>query len=87
MENQCSQEDQDSCECPCHPGSGAGGCSGCANMHGNNKMGSMDPFEMVRAMWQKASFTAYSELMIEKLKKRIEAANGPVMDKVKIEMD
>ena len=33
-------------------------------------------------MWYKASFKAYSELMIEKLKKRIESANGPVMDKV-----
>ena len=44
-------------------------------------MGSRDPFEMVMHMWYKASFKAYSELMIEKLKKRIEAANGPVMDK------
>jgi hypothetical protein len=51
-------------------------------MHGSSKMGSIDPFEMVMAMWYKASFKAYSELMIEKLKKRIEAANGPVMDKV-----
>ena len=42
----------------------------------------MDPFEMVMAMWHKASFEAYSELMIEKLKKRIETANGPVMDKI-----
>lgn len=82
MENQCSQENDDSCECPCHPGSGEGGCGGCAHMHGSSKMGSMDPFEMVMAMWYKASFKAYSELMIEKLKKRIEAANGPVMDKV-----
>lgn len=51
-------------------------------MHGSGKMESMDPFEMVMAMWHKASFEAYSELMIEKLKKRIEAANGPVMDKI-----
>ena len=51
-------------------------------MHGSSKMGSMDPFEMVMGMWYKASFRAYSELMVEKLKKRIEAANGPVMDKV-----
>ena len=51
-------------------------------MHGSGKMGSMDPFEMVMVMWHKASFAAYSELMVEKLKKRIEAANGPVMDKV-----
>ena len=82
MENQCSQENHGSCECPCHPGSGAGGCSGCAPMHGHGKMGSMDAFEFVMGMWHKASFTAYSELMIEKLKKRIEAVNGPVMDKV-----
>jgi hypothetical protein len=51
-------------------------------MHGSGKMESMDPFEMVMAMWHKASFEAYSELMVEKLKKRIEAANAPVMDKV-----
>jgi hypothetical protein len=51
-------------------------------MHGGGKMGSMDPYEMVMAMWHKASFEAYSELMVEKLKKRIEVANGPVMDKV-----
>ncbi len=45
-------------------------------------MGSKDRFEMVMHMWHRASFAAYSELMIEKLKKRIEAANGPTMDKV-----
>ena len=82
MENQSSRENDDSCGCSCHPGSGAGGCSGCGCMHGSGKMESMDPFEMVMAMWHKASFAAYSELMVEKLKKRIEAANGPVMDKV-----
>ena len=38
--------------------------------------------EMVMGMCYKASFAAYSELMVEKLKKRIEAANGSVMDKV-----
>jgi hypothetical protein len=46
-------------------------------MHGGDKMGSMDPFEMLMAMWHKASFEAYSELMVEKLKKKIEVANGP----------
>ena len=45
-------------------------------------MGSQDPFEMAMQMWHRASFAAYSELMIEKLKKRIEAATGPTMDKV-----
>jgi hypothetical protein len=59
-----------------------GGCSGCAHIHGSDKMGHIDPFEMVMMMWYKASFRAYSELMIEKLKKRIEATNGPVVDKV-----
>lgn len=58
------------------------GCLGCAHRHGGFKMGSMDPFEMVMPMWYKASFAAYSQLMIEKMKKRIEAAHGPVMDKV-----
>jgi hypothetical protein len=82
MENQFSHGYDDSCGCSCHPGSGTGGCSGCGHMHGSGKMESMDPFEMVMAMWHKASFEAYSELMIEKLKKRIEAANGPVMDKI-----
>jgi hypothetical protein len=82
MENQFSHESDDSCGSSCHPGSGAGGCSGCANMHGSGKMESMDRFEMVMAMWHKATFAAYSQLMAEKLKKRIEAANGPVMDKV-----
>ena len=82
MENQFSHGNDDSCGCSCHPGSGAGGCSECGHMHGSGKMGSIDPFEMVMVMWHKASFAAYSELMVEKLKKRIEAANGPVMDKV-----
>jgi hypothetical protein len=82
MENQCGQENRDSCECPCHPGTGAGGCPGCADMHGHSKMGSGDVFEFVMAMWHKAAFAAHSELMVEKLKKRIEAVNGPVMDKV-----
>ena len=82
MENQCGQENSESCECPCHPGTGAGGCPGCADMHGHSKMGSGDVFEFVMAMWHKAAFAAHSELMVEKLKKRIEAVNGPVMDKV-----
>jgi hypothetical protein len=82
MESQLRQEKDDSCECPCHPESGEAGCPGCAHKHGGFKMGSMDPFEMVMPMWYKASFAAYSQLMIEKLKKRIEAAHGPVMDKV-----
>jgi hypothetical protein len=80
MENQCGQENRDSCECPCHPATAAGESPGCAQMHG--KMGSGDAFEFVMAMWHKASFTAYSELMVEKLKERIETVNGPVLDKV-----
>jgi Endoribonuclease L-PSP len=38
----------------------------------------MDPFEIVMPMY-KASFAAYSQLMIKKLKKRIDAVNGPVL--------
>ena len=49
MENQCGQENRDICQCPCHPGTGAGGCAGCAHMHGHSKMGSGDAFELV---WQ-----------------------------------
>jgi len=82
MENQPTDERDDSCECPCHPGSGEEGCPGCAGKHGGFKTGSMDAFEMVMSMWYKASFAAYSQLMVEKLKERIEATNGPVMDKV-----
>lgn len=82
MENQLRLEKDGSCECTCHPESGGAGCPGCTHKHGGLKMGSMDPFEMVMPMWYKASFAAYSQLMIEKLKKRIEAAHGPVMDKV-----
>jgi hypothetical protein len=82
MEDQSYQEKDDSCDCVCHPEAGAGGCPGCVHMHGSGKMGQMDPFEAMMAMWYKASFKAHSELMIEKLKKRIEAAHGPVMDKV-----
>src|SRR6476646_1604878 len=81
MENQ-RQEKDDSCECPCHPESGEAGCPGCGHMHEGIEMGSMDPLAMMMSMWYKASFAAYSQLMIEKLKKRIETANGPVMDKV-----
>lgn len=81
MENQFSHEEDDACGCS-GPGSGEGGCSGCGHMHGGGKMGAMDPYKMVMAMWHKASFEAYSELMVEKLKKRIESANGPTMDKV-----
>lgn len=33
-------------------------------------------------MWYKASYEAYSELMTGKLKKMIEARNGPIMDKM-----
>lgn len=82
MENQFSQEDDDSCGCSCHPESGTRGCAGCGHMHGRFKMESMDPLEMVMPMWYKAFFAAYSQLMTEKLKKRIEAASGPVLDKM-----
>jgi len=44
METEFSHGKDDSCEYQCHPGPGAGGCPGCAHMHGSGKMDSMDPF-------------------------------------------
>lgn len=42
----------------------------------------MNPAQMLIPMWYKAFFTAQSELMAEKIKKRIDAAYGPTMDKL-----
>ena len=92
MENQCSRHDcgpsEESCGCPCHPG--AASCPGCEPMHGyshrQSRMGgggeSMNPAQMLIPLWYKAFFSAQSELMIEKIKKRIETAYGPTMDKL-----
>ena len=43
---------------------------------------SMNPAQMLIPLWYKAFFTAQSELMVEKMKKRIDAAYGPTMDKL-----
>lgn len=88
MENQCRHEYEsngESCECSCHPG--ARSCPGCEPVHGSYKIGrmgggSINPAQMLIPMWYKAFFTAQSELMTEKIKKRIEAAYGPTMDKL-----
>jgi hypothetical protein len=47
-------------------------------MHGET----VDPVEMGIVMWKKAFMEAMTQLQAEKLKKRIEAAWGPTMDKV-----
>jgi hypothetical protein len=94
MENQCGRHEcgpsEDSCECFCHPG--ARSCPGCEPMHGSYKTGrmmeggrsgmSMNPAQVLVPLWYKAFFTAQSELMVEKIKKRIDAAYGPTMDKL-----
>ena len=67
------------CECPCHA-CGAETCAGCAQMHGGK--GAVDPVEMGVVMWKQAFHSAMMEVQAEKLKKRIEAAWGPMMDKV-----
>jgi len=41
----------------------------------------MDPIEISMKMWHKAFFQAMHEVHVEKLKKRIESAWGPSMDK------
>jgi hypothetical protein len=43
--------------------------------------GASDPVEMGAVIWQKAFFKAHLEFMAEKLKKKIEAAWGPMADK------
>ncbi len=79
MENQCGNEHGTaSCHCPCHL-IGAASCAGCAPMHGAK---GANPVEMAMIMWQKAFFTAQMEFMTEKLKERMEAAMGPMADKV-----
>jgi len=41
----------------------------------------MDPIEQSMMMWHKAFFQAMHEVHVEKLKKRIESAWGPTIDK------
>ena len=91
MENQYGSHgcgpSNESCECFCHPA--ARSCPGCEPLHGSYKTsgiggtgGTMNPAQMLIPMWYKAFFTAQSELMTEKIKKRIELAYGPTMDKL-----
>jgi hypothetical protein len=47
-------------------------CCGCQTM---------DPIEHSMMMWHKSFFQAMHEVQVEKLKKRIESAFGPTMDK------
>ena len=63
--------------------------AGCEPLHGSYKVGrtmgggmSMNPAQILIPLWYKAFFTAQSELMVEKIKKRIDAAYGPTMDKL-----
>jgi hypothetical protein len=42
----------------------------------------MDPVEHARQEWHKAFFQALNEAHVERLRKRIETAWGPSMDKV-----
>ena len=68
------------CPCPCHESGST--CSMCASMEGGIVgKGSSNPVEMASLIWQKAFFKAHVELMAEKLKKKIDAAWGPVTDK------
>ena len=41
----------------------------------------MDPIEISMRMWHKAFFQAMHEVHVERLKKRIESAFGPALDK------
>jgi len=41
----------------------------------------MDPIEISMRMWHKSFFQAMHEAQVERLKKRIESAFGPTMDK------
>ena len=62
--------------CPCGSGISYKECCGseCCQF--------MDPVEHAREMWHKAFFQAMHEAQVERLRKRIETAWGPTMDKV-----
>ena len=49
---------------------------------GGGAEGSMNPAQILIPLWYKAFFSAQSELMTEKLKKRIDSAYGSTMDKL-----
>ncbi len=83
MEHQYGTEHgTEGCRCPCHT-TGAKSCGMCAPMHGvMHGVTAADPAEMMVIMWRKAFFKAQMELMTEKRKETLEAAMGPMADKV-----
>ncbi|OLC92231.1 MAG: hypothetical protein AUI92_05760 [Thaumarchaeota archaeon 13_1_40CM_3_38_6] len=58
--------------CACGSGKSYHDCCGCQTM---------DPIEISMRMWHKSFFQAMHEAQVERLKKRIESAFGPTMDK------
>ena len=75
-------EESMECPCPCHASGGT--CLTCASTGCKMKGGmggAINPIEIGAMMWQKAFFKANTELMSEKLKKRMEAKWGPATDK------
>ena len=58
--------------CACGSGKSYDECCGCQTM---------DPVEISMRMWHKSFFQAMHEAQVERLKKRIESAFGPTMDK------
>jgi hypothetical protein len=72
-------EEKMECPCPCHESGGT--CSICASTEGKNGSAVTDPVEIGALMWQRAFFKANMEFMAEKLKKKFEAAWGPMADK------
>ncbi|VVC06291.1 Uncharacterised protein [uncultured archaeon] len=58
--------------CACGSGKSYHDCCGCDTM---------DPIDISMQMWHKAFFQAMHEVHVDRLKKRIESAWGPAMDK------
>ena len=58
--------------CACGSGKSYEECCGCQTM---------DPIEISMRMWHKSFFQAMHEAQVDRLKKRIESAWGPSMDK------
>ena len=70
----CKMETDASCSCICACGSNKPyeECCGCKLQ---------DPIQHAMMMWHKSFFAALQEAQTERLRKRIEAAFGPTMDK------
>lgn len=64
--------------CPCGSGKSYQECCGCEC----GQSMSMDPVEHAKEMWHKSFFQAMNEAQVERLRKRIESAWGPTMDKM-----